>query len=477
MKKEDYCLIVEDDFVMANLYKLILNSAGFENLKFCETISCSQQLIKDFSFSCIFLDIHLPDGNGLDYLSWHRENYPHIPVIIVTSESDETTEQACTELGAFDFFVKPFNKVRLLTSLRNALDHYNMRREIAGFTDVIMSQDVMTRNAFSRIITKSQHMLRIFKYIEALSLSSEPILIQGESGTGKELIAHAIHESSESSGKIVCINVSGLDDTMFSDSLFGHEKGSFTGADKERKGLIHEAAGGTLFLDEIGDLEVKSQIKLLRLLQEREYYTLGSDKPKQSHARIITATNVDLTSKINEGSFRKDLYYRLRPHRIVLPPLRERKDDILLLFNHFIKEKARELKTKIPVFPRELKEYLYSYSFPGNIREIKGIAEDLLFRSTLGPITEEELKYQFNLDLEEEGARDDLLRYDSIPDRIDFLHIMEIYGHIPTLEEVENMFIREALKYHNGNQQGAADMLGISQSKISRWLKKGNVTD
>ncbi|MDC7221396.1 MAG: sigma-54 dependent transcriptional regulator [Spirochaetales bacterium] len=470
MDKFDSCLIVEDDFIMVNLYKVILKSAGIDNYRFCESIHNSKTLVNQGLFGTVILDINLPDGSGLDYLAWHKENHPHIPVIIVTSDSSDETEQSCANMGAFDFFIKPFNKARLLTSLRNALEHYRMKQEIAGFSDIIMARDVNENNAFHSIITRSPHMSRIFKYIEALSPSNEAILIQGESGTGKELISQAVHKSSHRSGKLVSVNVSGLDDTMFSDALFGHEKGAYTGATTERKGLVLEAAEGTLFLDEIGDLETKSQVKLLRLLQEKEYYPLGADQPKLSKARIITATNVDLEQKVNEGTFRKDLYYRLRPHRVIIPPLRERKGDILLLFNHFVKKKSKEVNQNEPIFSNEIHETLLSYNYPGNVRELMGLASDLVFRSILGPVSKEDLLQLLNSDLQADPIEKKEVSL-SLPEQIDFMHIMDIYGRIPSLDEVENMYISEALKYHGGNQNKAAQMLGISQSKVSRWLK------
>jgi DNA-binding NtrC family response regulator len=469
MIPSEYYLIVEDDFIMINLYKLILKSADIENLLFCESLAEAKNLIKKYSCITVLLDINLPDGNGLDYLSWHNENYPHIPVIIVTSDNSEEVELSCSTRGAFDFFVKPFNRARLLTSLRNAQNHYDMKKEISDLSHILMSPETNHHPDFSDIITSSPLILRIFKYVEAVSPSKEPILIQGESGTGKELFAKAIHESSHNGGPLISVNVSGLDDNMFSDSLFGHEKGAYTGASSIRKGLIQEAAEGTLFLDEIGDLNLQSQVKLLRLLQEGEYFPLGSDKPKRNKARIITATNIDLNQKIIEGIFRKDLYYRLIPHSIKLPPLRERKEDILLLFNHFIKKLAQELNIEPPLFPKAVNDYLLSHPFPGNIRELKGITHDLIYRSTMGPLRPEDFPHIFHMapssELESQIES-------SLPDQIDFELIMEIYGRIPTLDEVENMLISEALKLHKGNQKAAALMLGVSQSKISRWIKK-----
>lgn len=215
-------------------------------------------------------------------------------------------------------------------------------------------------------------MRRIFRYMEAVAASDQPVLVTGETGVGKEMVVRALHDASHRKGQFIAVNVAGLDDQAFSDTLFGHTRGAFTGADQAREGLVAKAAGGTLFLDEIGDLQLPSQIKLLRLLQEREYYPLGSDNGKKSDARIVVATNRDLKQMMEGNSFRSDLYYRLKTHRIQVPPLRDRLEDMPLLVNHFLDEAAAAIGKSRPVTPVELNGYLAAYSFPGNIRELKG---------------------------------------------------------------------------------------------------------
>src|SRR6185369_15273589 len=210
-------------------------------------------------------------------------------------------------------------------------------------------------------------------YIEAVAQSPQPLLITGESGVGKELVARAAHALSGCSGPLVAVNVAGLDDTVFADTLFGHVRGAFTGADQPRRGMIEEAADGTLFLDEIGDLSIPSQVKLLRLLQEGEYFPLGSDRPKRLKARVVVATHQDLSLKQVAGTFRRDLYYRLCTHLVHVPALRERKGDLPLLLDHFLEDAARALGKKKPTPPRELLQLLVTYSFPGNIRELKAL--------------------------------------------------------------------------------------------------------
>ncbi|NIO86619.1 MAG: AAA domain-containing protein, partial [Candidatus Aminicenantes bacterium] len=227
--------------------------------------------------------------------------------------------------------------------------------------------------AFKEIITNDAKMKSIFQYIEVISSSPEPVLITGETGVGKELIAKVIHELSNRNGDFVAVNVAGVDDNIFSDTLFGHEKGAFTDAVRARAGMIQTASGGTLFLDEIGDLSIASQVKLLRLLQENEYFPLGSDIAKYTDARVILATNSNLKFLSKSGRFRKDLYHRICVHRVHVPPLRERLDDIPLLVEHFLHEAAETLKKKKPIVPGELFSLLETYRFPGNIRELRAM--------------------------------------------------------------------------------------------------------
>src|SRR5262245_7400045 len=219
------------------------------------------------------------------------------------------------------------------------------RAEVLSLKDRLLTETPHQREAFAEIITQSQAMFAIFRYLEAIALSPQPVLITGETGTGKELVARALPRLSARPGALVAVNVAGLDDTMFSDTLFGHTRGAFTGADQTRDGLLTTTAEGTLFLDEIGDLSVASQVKLLRLLQDGTFYPLGADRPRQSRARIVCATNADVAQRVSAGTFRKDLYYRLRTHHLHLPPLRARRGDLPLLAHPFVEEAARALGT------------------------------------------------------------------------------------------------------------------------------------
>ena len=282
--------------------------------------------------------------------------------------------------GAVDYLVKPVEESRLVSSIKRALEIRMLRAEVLSLKDRFLTDTPHEREAFAEIITQSKAMFAIFRYIEAIAPSPQPVLITGETGTGKELVARALHRLSARPGELVAVNVAGLDDTMFSDTLFGHTRGAFTGADRLRDGLMASTAEGTLFLDEIGDLSVASQVKLLRLLQDGTFYPLGADRPRQSRARIVCATNCDIAQSVSAGKFRKDLYYRLRTHHLHLPPLRARTGDLPLLVHHFVDKAAHVLGKAVPTAPLALYQLLNTYSFPGNVRELEALIFDAVAR-------------------------------------------------------------------------------------------------
>jgi two-component system nitrogen regulation response regulator GlnG len=267
-----------------------------------------------------------------------------------------------------------------VSSVERALEIRGWRAEVLSLKDRLLTDRPHQREAFAEIVTGSRAMHAIFRYVEAIASSPMPALITGETGTGKELIARVLHRLSGRPGELIALNVAGLDDTMFSDTLFGHTRGAFTGADRSREGLIATAADGTVFLDEIGDLSVGSQVKLLRLLQDGTFYPLGADRPRQSRARVVVATNTDVVHALQAGTFRKDLYYRLRTHHLHVPPLRSRPGDVPLLLNHFVDKAVRELHKSPPRVPLALYQLLKTYVFPGNVRELEALVFDAVAR-------------------------------------------------------------------------------------------------
>lgn len=318
---------------------------------------------------------------------------------------------------------------------------------------------------FAGIISNDPGMTAIFHYIESVAETALPVLITGETGVGKEMIVRTIHNLSGRKGRFVAVNVAGLDDNMFSDTLFGHERGAFTGADHSRKGQIEYAKGGSLFLDEIGDLSQASQVKLLRLIQEGEYLPLGQDAPRKTDVRILAATNHDLWLLQRQNKFRQDLNFRLRTHHIHIPPLRERRDDIPSLVDHFLEKASRFLNREKPSLPKKLFPLLNNHSFPGNIRELETIIFDAVARNEEKVLSLDLFK-SYIAHTHEGGA----IRQE--PESENQSPYISFHEHLPTIKQAMQLLVAEALKRSNGNQTIAAGMLGISQQALSKRLKK-----
>lgn len=456
-------LIIDDEKDILSSYNMALQQSGLNNLILCHDSENVLHILENNKISVILLDLIMPGINGIILLKEIQEKYPQIPVVVITGTNDVPTAVECMKIGAYDFIVKPVDNVRLSSCVKRALDVFYLELEVKKLKGKVFSQKLSHKDVFKQIVTADPTMNAIFKYIEAISDSLKPVLITGESGVGKDLIAEAIHRLSNRDGEYVSVNVGGLDDTAFSDSLFGHKKGAFTGAHSHRKGFVLKAHNGSLFLDEIGELENSSQVKLLQLLQNNEYYPLGSDIMKKSSVKIIAATNQDLESIIRKGKFRNDLYYRLNIHRIHIPPLRDRINDIPILVNHFTDKASRELKRPRPELTMRVISMLKKYRFPGNIRELESIIYNAVSSSPsvqleeciLNTITDNKALFDSNPsgDNNKTNNRSPFITYT---------------GEIPTLYEVEEFFIREAMKKVGGNQTLASKILGISQSTLSR---------
>jgi DNA-binding NtrC family response regulator len=459
-------LVVDDEYVALERYRVILEAHEFTNYIMCDDSRDVPKLLEENHISVVLLDLNMPYIRGEKLLEDMSERHPDIPVIVLTGEDDVDTAVQCMKIGAFDYMTKPVDPNRLI----NAINHGLRIRDLQHEVRVLSASDASTRinnpEAFEGIITASPTMRRLFSYAETVAPSPKSVLITGESGTGKELVARAVHRLSGNPGEFVPVNVSGLDDTMFSDTLFGHVRGAFTGAQSERPGLIERAADGTLFLDEIGDLEQGAQIKLLRLLQEQEYYPLGSDTPRKSKARVLAATNADLAARQQQGAFRNDLYYRLIAHRIDIPPLRSRPEDLTVLFNHFLEESAEALGRPVPQVPKGLFAMLSSYSFPGNIRELQAMIYDAVSRSEPGTLSMQYFREYIDSRRAEASAGSSGEQDGHAGPVISYS------GRFPTLREAEDYLIAEALERAEGNQSVAARMLGVSQSTLSRRLSK-----
>lgn len=284
-------LLVDDEAQFLFSASLSLNSEGIDNVIQCQDSRDVMSILSEGDFSVVVLDMLMPHLTGWDLLPMIVRDFPDLPVVIITAVNEVKTAVDCMKEGTFDYLVKPVDKVRLVTTVRRAIEVRELRDENTRLKDYLLSDKLEQPDVFSEIITQNPVMRSIFQYIEAIAENALPVLITGETGVGKELVAKALHRLSGRKGELVTVNVAGLDDRLFADTLFGHKKGAFTGADAARNGLVERASGGTLFLDEIGDLSMESQVKLLRLLQEGKYYPLGEDVPKLTDARIIVATD------------------------------------------------------------------------------------------------------------------------------------------------------------------------------------------
>jgi DNA-binding NtrC family response regulator len=461
-------LVLDDDESLRTMVTLLLGKAGIDNVVATGEASEASALVLGEGASLIFLDLLLPPADGEGLLKEFHRAAPATPVIVVTGDSDAQTIVRCMRAGAVDYLIKPIDETRLLVSAWNALAAFELRREAAGFRDRVIGGRLEKPELFDGIATEDPGMLAIFHYIEAIAVSRQPVLITGETGTGKELLARAVHESSGRAGAFVAVNVGGLDDAMFSDSLFGHRKGAFTGADAARGGLVKEAEGGTLLLDEVGDLDPRSQVKLLRLLQEGEYYPLGSDAPLKTDARVVAATTKDLSVSVATGVFRSDLFYRLQTHPIKVPPLRERPRDLRLLVARFMADSARALRLP-SLIPEDravgdLTETLKDYRFPGNVRELESLVHDAVAGAkSLRP----DLRaLRARIGIPEPPAAEESARGTR-----GLVSTLEA-GRVPRLDEAEREIVRLAVEKAEGNLSKAAIMLGISRQTLYKKLRE-----
>ena len=469
-RKPDFpILVVDDEAHSLKSFELTLRSHGLNHISLCQDSQKVMDILEKNEIELILLDILMPGLTGEVLLEKIVEQYPQIPVFMVTGLNDVETAVRCMQAGAFDYVLKPVEKERLIASVEKAIELRHLRRENARLTEHFFSDSVKTPEAFAHIITRNRKMVSIFKYCEAIGGGNHPILITGETGVGKELMAEAIHAVSGREQKMVAVNVAGLDDNVFSDTLFGHIKGAFTGAASIRSGYIEKAGSGSLFMDEIGDLSMASQVKLLRLLDKREYIPLGADMAKATDARFIFATHKDLPDLVKSGAFRKDLFFRLQTHHIHIPPLRERLDDLPLLLDSFIASAAEEFKKETPVFEAELVDYLVQYRFPGNVRELKSMVFDAVGRNTADIIPPR----RFASAIEKGGQN---LLESSSPR----FPSAEENGQawlsglvpLPKLKAMTEDLIAEALLRTKNNQRQAARMLGITPQALNQRLKR-----
>ena len=455
-------LLVDDEPAWLRSLSLTLEGrGGITHLLQCSDSRRVLELLASEPVGLVILDLNMPHLSGEELLRRIGEEFPAIAVIVLSGLNQVETAVRCVQQGAYDYFVKTVEEERLLEGVQRAIRTQELERENRELANRFFRTELEHPAAFAALQTVSPALRRIFRYIESVAGSPQPILIGGESGTGKELVARAIHQASGRQGELVTVNVAGLDDGVFADTLFGHLRGAFTGAEGAREGMIARAAGGTLFLDEIGDLSGASQVKLLRLLQEGEYLPLGADQPRQSQARIVVATHQDLAARQQAGSFRRDLYYRLCAHQVQLPALRERPEDIPLLLDVFLQEAADAFGKKKPTAPPELVPLLRTYPFPGNVRELRSMVFDAVAAHQARMLSMESFAKAIA------GAGPTTAGGPAVSGN-PFTDLTPL----PTMGEALELLIDAALERAEGNQTLAARLLGISQPALSKRLKQ-----
>jgi len=452
-------VIIDDDVNILTSLEMLLNSDGFDSIKTFETGQDGLEFIRTGKADVVLLDLNLPEISGLEILQFIKKEQPVLPVIIVTGQNDIGTAVQIMKSGAFDYLAKPNDIGRVSVSVQNALKLGELENSLIRLKEEFFKDDLENPECFASIITANPAMYKIFHYMEAIRNSKQPVLISGETGVGKELFAGALHALSKCSGDFVPVDVSFYDSAMLTDVLFGHVKGAYTGADINRGGLVKAAKGGTLFLDEIGDLSIEAQNVLLRFIQEKEFRQGGDDKIQYTDARIVLATNRNLKKLVEEGKFRKDLYFRLETHNIQIPSLSKRNGDIPLLSEHFVEKSCSDLGRSIVEIPDDFIEMLNCYNFPGNVRELQNLIYNAVTLAIGNSLTTESLRGKID-------PGDRIGHEKSEP--------FQIFSRndLPTLKEAELLLVEEAMKRTDNHQGQAAELLGISRQALNKRIRQ-----
>lgn len=446
-------LIIDDDQAILNFLKILLLQTGKFEVNLLADSTKAMDILKNKTFDLLLLDMDMPKVSGLDILNFINKQNIALTTIVLTGVEDVDLAISAMKLGTYDYLLKPVEEKRLISTMDKVLnlDLPDKKTNSGTFQNKLKYPE-----AFSQIITENEKMLKTFQQVEMIAPSDTGVLIWGESGTGKELMAKAIHQiSKRKDKKFVAVNAGLFANELFSSQFFGYTKGAFTGADSDRHGFIEEAHQGTLFLDEIGELSLPIQVKLLRFLQEGEFYRLGSTEYRTADVRIIAATNKNLFEEINKGTFRKDLFFRLNINSIFLPPLRDRKSDVINLAYYFLDKFSKQHGKNIHKISKPVINLLNYYTFPGNVRELMNIINSAV-------IVENKLE----------------IRKDSLP--VYFLEATQsaISNHsLPlSIMEMEKNHIRKVLDYTQWNRSKAAKILKISRVSLISKIKKYNLS-
>ncbi len=453
MEKKRSVLIVDDDPGHRTMLRTLLTGWGYTIFE-ADDGSTAIEKVHEQVFDLILMDIRMIKVSGLEALNQIKTFNPAMPIIIMTAYASVETAVEALKNGAYDYLTKPLDFDELRLAMERAVDHRQLREE-----NRLLRESLGTHFDRRNIIGRSKAMDKVLKTVAQVAPSEATVLITGESGTGKEMIAGAIHfNSSRKTGPFVKINCAAIMETLLESELFGHEKGAFTGAHRKKEGRIRQAHGGSLFLDEISEMSLAMQVKLLRVLQEREITRVGGEDVIKVDVRVIAATNKDLLQEISTGKFREDLFYRLNVVALNIPPLKERSEDIPLLAQHFLEIFSEKNRKKIKGFTPHAMDQLIKYDWPGNVRELMNAVERGVVLSRSEHLDVEELLLVIK---DEKGEKESLSK--------DF-----ITGDLP-LEEVEKASILKTLDLSGGNKSEAARRLGITRRTLHKKLKKYGV--
>ena len=457
-------LIIEDEKVSLKTLQKILSSAGITNTLPCRDSREVGKILSKKQISVILLDLGMPHLSGHDILLSTRAKYPDIPVILTTGDKDISSVVDCMREGAFDYVTKPINRELLISSLKRAIEISQLRTETIEVGQKLQKGKLTNPDVFSSITTTSSSVKNIFHYCEVIADSQSPILIQGEKGTGKIHFAKALHELSNRSGKFVTVDLSKLSEAKFESTLFCAPTKKNT---KRNVGIVEDASGGTLYLKNIDSLTLGSQIKLLQLIDERSYSSQESSAKKNTDIAIIASTTSDLETRIQENTFRKDLFYRLRSHSFRIPSLRERPEDLSLLLDIALTNAAKRLKKKVPSYHKDLLSLLKSYHFPENITELELMATEAVKHHRSRMLSNE--RFKDHMGRFESGERDRDLSTEGA------IEILCVMNELPKLREMSDALIFEAMERSGKNQRVAAHILGLSPQTMGNRIQKLNV--
>ncbi len=444
-------LIVDDDDITRESLATVLQARGFSCSQAADGMEALEQL-RQRDFDVVISDIEMPRMNGLELLAAANRSATQASFIFITAYASVQTAVEALRQGAFDYLLKPLNFEDLAIKVQKLIEHKELLRE-----NQALRQEIHSQYDFSNIIGDSEAIRRVFETIKKVSDSESNVLITGKSGTGKELVARAIHYNSPHRlGRFVAVNCGAIPETLIESELFGHKKGAFTGAVADKEGLFRAANRGTLFLDEIGEMPLTAQTKLLRAVETQEFLPVGSSRPERVHVRIIAATNVDLRKRIAEGAFREDLYYRLNVIDIHLPSLAERREDIPLLVNHFIRKYNRQMNKSVTSVDPQLMQALMQREWKGEVRELENFVERLMIFAVGDRLTA------------------DLLPSEECPPAKRSLAGLSLKD---ALAAYERDLILAELRRHGGRRSEAAQALGISEATLYRRLQQLGIRD